>query len=540
VRPIIRRIFAALAAEEEGGVVVPITYVPPVADFTALYEAPVVVGESIQFTDTSTGPPKTWSWSFGDGEVSVERDPTHTYAAPGTYTVSLTVTNDLGEDTVVKTDFVTVIAVFARFSASTLIGTVPVTVNFTDQSEGVIESWLWDFGDGETSFEQNPVHTYEVPGAYHVTLTVTNPHGSDTSDPGECIIQVLKHDLEWVLATDTPPWGAREAPHVVTFKNKIWVIGGDNSSSWGGLGDFGDVWNSSDGVNWTLVTSSPPWAGTYGYGVLVFKDKLWVLCGGTSSDVWCSDDGADWFLVTHDAPWRGPLSDPSMTRHQFGVAVFNDMMWVLGGHYAPQYYPRSIDDVWCSSDGVNWYLAVEHASWGTSKEGLAEMAVTLFDDKLWVIGGRYAESFSYYIRKGVWYSHDGSAWTVTQGDWLNPWGGRYSFPAISFNGKIWIFGGKDGANDIWRSSNGVSWSRATITPADWTAPINAGVALHNGKLWMVGGLKGGTYSREVWYAVVGDVDDKSPPISVGHSLFRSIGARVPGGTVLGKGPRKRR
>lgn len=78
----------------------------PVADFSAAPtggEAPVTVS----FTDTSTGSPSSWLWSFGDGSTSTTQNPTHTYSSAGTYTVTLTVSNAAGNDSVTKTDYIT-------------------------------------------------------------------------------------------------------------------------------------------------------------------------------------------------------------------------------------------------------------------------------------------------------------------------------------------------------------------------------------------------------------------------------------------------
>ena len=68
----------------------------------------------------------------------------------------------------------------AQFSASPLTGKRPLTVQFTDESADFLESWLWDFGDGETSTNQNPSHTYSSAGVYTVSLTGTNAGGTDT------------------------------------------------------------------------------------------------------------------------------------------------------------------------------------------------------------------------------------------------------------------------------------------------------------------------------------------------------------------------
>lgn len=70
--------------------------------------------------------------------------------------------------------------VTADFVANMTLGTEPLTVGFTDLSTGGPTAWAWDFGDGNTSTEQNPVHTYTVPGTYTVSLTASNPYSSDT------------------------------------------------------------------------------------------------------------------------------------------------------------------------------------------------------------------------------------------------------------------------------------------------------------------------------------------------------------------------
>ena len=73
-----------------------------------------------------------------------------------------------------------VIAPTAGFSANILAGILSLEVQFTDPSSGTITSWAWDFGDGTTSALQNPGHTYQSPGEYSVSLTVTGPGGIDT------------------------------------------------------------------------------------------------------------------------------------------------------------------------------------------------------------------------------------------------------------------------------------------------------------------------------------------------------------------------
>jgi beta propeller repeat protein len=131
---------------------------------------------AVQFTDSSAGGPIGWSWQFGDGGTSTSQHPSHTYAQPGTYTVSLRVTYPGGQfRDVQKTGYITVFeALKPSFTANAWAGYQPFPVQFTDLTTGGPTSWLWDFGDGGTSTAQHPSHTYTSPGTYAVTLTVAN------------------------------------------------------------------------------------------------------------------------------------------------------------------------------------------------------------------------------------------------------------------------------------------------------------------------------------------------------------------------------
>ena len=184
----------------------------PTADFTASPTsgcAPLTVS----FTDQSTGDITSWSWDFGDGNTSTEQNPTHTYTAAGTYTVSLTVTGPGGSDTETKVDYIAVYDTpVADFVGSPTSGDAPLTVDFTDQSTGNPTSWNWDFGDGNTSTAQNPTHTYNNPGTYTVTLTVSNDCGSD---------QVTK--VDYITVTE-PPQQTMHVNNMEVIKEYFWFL----------------------------------------------------------------------------------------------------------------------------------------------------------------------------------------------------------------------------------------------------------------------------------------------------------------------------
>lgn len=153
---------------------------PPQAVFTADPRA----GQlplAVQFTDTSIGTPTSWLWNFGDGESSDQRNPQHTYKNPGLYSVSLTVRNQYGTGQKTEAGFISAGTLpTAQFAAIPAQGTLPLVVHFNDLSSGMPSAYAWDFGDGGTSTEKNPLHTYTREGAYDVTLTVGNQYGYNT------------------------------------------------------------------------------------------------------------------------------------------------------------------------------------------------------------------------------------------------------------------------------------------------------------------------------------------------------------------------
>ena len=136
-------------------------------------------GQPIQFTDHSIGNIVAWQWRFSDWSGgSKEQNPVHAYKLPGQYRVWLTVWDSLGRTrTTIK--LITVIpemTAWFTWSPEKPIETLPI--QFTDMSSGLdIVKWHWDFGDGGTSDEQNPVHAYSKAGDYVVTLAIWDSKG---------------------------------------------------------------------------------------------------------------------------------------------------------------------------------------------------------------------------------------------------------------------------------------------------------------------------------------------------------------------------
>ena len=133
----------------------------------------------ITFTDLSAdadGTVDSWLWDFGDTFTSTDQNPVHTFATNDTYSVKLTVTDDDG-DTGEITKQVEATDVnklpIADFDYSPA-GTVVTFTDLSTDDDGTVDSWLWDFGDTNTSTSQNPVYDYTTTGVFLVSLTVTD------------------------------------------------------------------------------------------------------------------------------------------------------------------------------------------------------------------------------------------------------------------------------------------------------------------------------------------------------------------------------
>ncbi len=236
-------------------------YVSVTPEVVADFSTSAVTGVapvSIDFTDQSTGSPTSWYWEFGDGGTDTAQNPSHTYSTAGTYSVMLITTGVCGPDTLIQTDLITIDlppAPVAAFSGDPVSGCGPLEVTFTDESGGDITSWAWDFGDGATSTEQHPVHTYTYAGDFDVQLTVTGPGGSDFLEE-IAFISVTPDVAADFLATPT----TGTAPVSVDFED---LSGGSpNTWSW----DFGD--GGSDSAQNPSHTYTQ--AGTYTVRLIAF------------------------------------------------------------------------------------------------------------------------------------------------------------------------------------------------------------------------------------------------------------------------------
>ncbi len=221
----------------------------PDADFDFTNGCP---DQMLDFTDLSSitqGSISAWEWDFGDGGTSADQNAQHAYTAPGIYNVQLKVISDQGcEHSVTKP-----LEIYALPEADFTFGPACSgdDMSFTDQSTGGnynLVSWMWDFGDGNTSTDQNPIHVFENPGQYDVTLTVSHEFGcSDT--------KLISVDVHPTPLADFS-WEGVCANHTFAFTDESDPVGG-NLVSW--------VWDFGDGTSSTEQNPQHNWleAGSY-------------------------------------------------------------------------------------------------------------------------------------------------------------------------------------------------------------------------------------------------------------------------------------
>lgn len=290
--------------------------------------------------------------------------------------------------------------------------------------------------------------------------------------------------LAWKQEREHANFAPRDGAGSVVFDGKMWLIGGYNPKE---ASVKREVWNSVDGLNWSLVTDQAPWPGRHCAGYAVYKEKIWMVSGDGYADVWNSSDGATWALVSSDPPWG--------KRYKPYVIVYANKLWLMGGmEYADEASPRYLDgfnDVWNTTDGVNWTRVVEHAPWGP--RGLIHGAA-VFADKMWIIGGghynklpRYWENETYYC--DVWCSTDGLNWQLVCE--RAPWMPRIHHSVAVFDNKLWVLAGHnkpspDLLNDVWYSTDGVAWKELPGTP--WSPRHAISLFVFRDSLWLVAGF----------------------------------------------------
>lgn len=285
-----------------------------------------------------------------------------------------------------------------------------------------------------------------------------------------------------------------------------------------------DVWCSSDSYDWRAATSSAPWGPRWCPEALVFEDKIWLLGGAQTlfdrkNDVWNSADGKNWTCAVSAAAW------PPMGGH--AAVVHNGRMWVIGGEQAPLTGPdgqvrQYSNGVWSSPNGIDWTTVTASAPWPPR----AYHAAASWRGQLWIMGGLTtgsSPSDDPVPLNDVWRSLDGVHWTRAIP--AAPWEPREGLQTLPVGNQILVMGGYPGGYtetafaDVWSTTDGEHWFRTAPHPnaaASLWSPRYGHTALFDGsKIWILGGGVFGTVpGSDVWRS------DYSPASATNWRLYR--------------------
>ena len=262
----------------------------------------------------------------------------------------------------------------------------------------------------------------------------------------------------WEITTHLANWVPRRYAAAVIFLDRMWLLGG----SFKGGYRTNEIWSSVDGETWIQETAHADWSPRSSHGAVVHKGAIWVVGGygpGFTGlflrDVWFSPDGVHWSQVTDSAPWSA--------RRYHGVVSFRGRIWVLGGLSAE----GELNDVWSTSNGRDWKLELENAPWSQR----TAHATVVHDGRMWVLGGdEDSDPDAVVTRNDVWFTEDGTNWVQATEE--APWESRRTHTAVSYEGRIWLMGGRASGsrdrffNDVWSSADGTKWVQETAA-APW-------------------------------------------------------------------------
>lgn len=345
--------------------------------------------------------------------------------------------------------------------------------------------------------------------------------------------------FSWTQLTKKAEWSNRLDHSSVWFNNRLWVMGGYNPGKVSGDTYLEDVWSSSDGENWELISDNAPWLGRRGHASLVFDDgsgEAIYLIGGFvvnestgyreyRNDVWKSTDGKEWTQIKERTEpeldslydWYPRFNHTCVTANHGGL----DYIYLIGGvtqleGFNSRYSMKYFNDVWRSGDGIHWE-ELDNDDFGYRSEHAA--TVDPSTQRIYIQGGRHGvivegqENSSlpvpdYYW---LWSSNDGVNWTAENDTALfnQSYLSRAEHQMVFMGEQLFGFPGKSTSNihlifgestnyTFWRHDPGNLWS-VDSEGSDFNSRYAYSIVEHEGKVWVLGGETGdGGPDNDVW------------------------------------------
>lgn len=450
----------------------------------------VSINDTVDLHGTATdkfGSIITWEWDVGNTGtfMNVSPDSAYTFTAPASadsnYVCVLKVTDD---DNNVSYDTVAIMVLLDPPIADAGNDTyaarnTEVTLDGSGSRDrfGTLVTFEWDLGctgsfiqtsDGSINVTTPDSLFYNIPCCLRITDD-DSVSASDTIIVKVGYFQQVTNDMGM-----TERWGFT----TTVFDGKMWLIAGYSGY------ERSDVWYSTNGIDWTMLVDVAGFVPCHRTRSVVFNDRIFLISGYASYTTFSSPDGLS---------WQGHGNTPGRPEGHTAI-VYDNKIWKIAGGRGDEN-----NDVYSSEDGTTWTTVTLN----TDFEPRGYHTSVVFDGKMWVIGGlaptrREFETVIPGYRNDVWYSTDGLNWTQATND--AGFAPRYHHASIVYDNKMWVFGGQDSQrnelNDAWYSYDGSNWILAAEN-AGFTTRYFHEILIYNNKVWLIGGI-GNSAGNDVW------------------------------------------
>lgn len=343
----------------------------------------------------------------------------------------------------------------------------------------------------------------------------------------------------WERVTAKAAWSNRYDHAAVAFNGKLWIFGGYDTGQLRGDSYKEDVWNSPDGIEWTLVTDSAPWQGRRGHTVTVFDDgtgEALYLLGGFevneqtgyrqyTNDCWKSTDGITWTLIKPRTSPAADSKDDFLPRFNHACVAARqggkNHLFLIGGSTMREAVEGGfsviyLHDVWRSENGIRW-VKLENNNFGQRCE--EAVCVDPSTGRIYMQGGTHGVTFDneeLYDQPGrdyynLWYSDDGITWRAEESFSLN----RAGHALLLYGHSFWLFPGKEDNYRNLRYAEGDlyhTWRKPAGQPWTLDSKGSAFNARHSyttveflDKIWILGGETADNGpNNDVWCGYIAD------------------------------------